>query len=346
MKFFNLFQKSISYTTAFFLFVVSFPSLVYGQNFSPDPGFVTAVSAFTAQPYYQQGGSFDGGAVGLCVIGTVQSSDSTQVQVRYTPYITGATTADLVWQYSPFVIDVAAQTEVFNLTVVNGINPAQSYILELVEITTGQVFHTITPNNSTDSFAFSCSPATDGSFPSDVNCGNSNTVLTECGPSSGSVSNNANSDSLGNTQNQTGQANQNNANPSSITINVDVANSPELAGENINEGLVQCGFGQSYDCDFNALLETIDRVLKFLLYIIVLPLAAILFAVAGIKLVIAREKGKEAAMSDAKTLFGNVVIGLALALGAWIIVKFVLVILGYTDASGVLTQILGITTTE
>jgi len=130
-----------------------------------------------------------------------------------------------------------------------------------------------------------------------------------------------------------------------INVNLDgTFGQTELTGENIESGLIQCGFGDNYDCDFNAALATIDRIIKFLLYIIVLPLAAILFAWAGIKLIIAKAKSKESEFSKAKELFTGVILGLVFALSAWIIVKFVLVILGYTDASGIITQVLGITT--
>lgn len=136
--------------------------------------------------------------------------------------------------------------------------------------------------------------------------------------------------------------------PSTININLGdtTFGQSELSGENIEEGFTQCGYGETYDCDFNQLLATIDRIIKFMIYIIVLPLAAILFAWSGIKLIIAREKSKAGAMSDAKAMFGRVFLGLVFALGAWVIVKFILVILGYTDASGLLTQILGIATTQ
>jgi len=64
----------------------------------------------------------------------------------------------------------------------------------------------------------------------------------------------------------------------------------------------------------------------------------------GLKLIIAKSQGKQAALSEAKSLFGQVLLGIVFAMGAWVIVKFILVILGYTDASGLLTQILGIST--
>lgn len=132
--------------------------------------------------------------------------------------------------------------------------------------------------------------------------------------------------------------------PNPATINVNLEGT--FGNADTTGNFTQCGYGETYDCDFNQLLATIDRVIKFAIYVIVLPLAAILFAWSGIKLIIAQSKGKSAALSDAKSMFGRVLLGLVFALGAWVIVKFVLIILGYSDASGMLSQILGITTTE
>lgn len=114
--------------------------------------------------------------------------------------------------------------------------------------------------------------------------------------------------------------------------------------QEVQDGFTQCGYEDVYDCGFNELLATIDRIIKFMLYVVVLPLAAIMFAWSGIKLIIAKSQGKQAALSEAKSLFGQVLLGIVFAMGAWVIVKFILVILGYTDASGLLTQILGIST--
>jgi len=135
-------------------------------------------------------------------------------------------------------------------------------------------------------------------------------------------------------------------NPATINVNINGEFGTTGIEQEIQAGFTQCGYGDIYDCDFNQLLATVDRIIKFMLYIIVLPIAAILFAWSGIKLIIARSEGKTKALGDAKAMFGRVLLGLVIAFGAWVLVKFVLVILGYTDASGLLSQILGITTTQ
>jgi hypothetical protein len=148
----------------------------------------------------------------------------------------------------------------------------------------------------------------------------------------------------GSQNNGGGNGTQGSGTAGTINVNMTGTFGPSGVEEELQAGFTQCGYGQNYDCDFNAALATIDRIIKFLLYIIVLPVAAILFAWAGIKLIVARAKGKAGAMSEAKELIGRVVVGLIIAMGAWILIKFVLVILGYTDASGIVADILGITT--
>lgn len=79
-------------------------------------------------------------------------------------------------------------------------------------------------------------------------------------------------------------------------------------------------------CDFNALMKLVDTVIKFILYKMVLPISAIMFAYAGFLLVTAQ--GGEA-KGKAKSIFTNVVLGLVIALAAFLIVRLILAILGY-----------------
>ncbi len=129
-----------------------------------------------------------------------------------------------------------------------------------------------------------------------------------------------------------------------ITINVDSGFNTGPGGEVANEvsqgGLVQCGFGQFYDCDFNALLSTINRILRFLTFVIALPLAALLFAFAGIRLIVAKASAKQAELTKAKEMLVQVVKGVVIMLSAWIIVQLILVTLGFSDS--IVVQILNI----
>jgi hypothetical protein len=84
-------------------------------------------------------------------------------------------------------------------------------------------------------------------------------------------------------------------------------------------------------CDFNALLTLINTVIHFILFDMVIPIAAIMFAYAGFLMVTA---GGEAAhaRTKAKDIFTKAVIGLVIAVAAWVIVKTILSILGWNGA--------------
>lgn len=81
-------------------------------------------------------------------------------------------------------------------------------------------------------------------------------------------------------------------------------------------------------CDFNAFMGLINNIIKFILFDLAVPIAAIMFAYAGFLLVTA---GGEAAgaRTKAKSIFTNAVIGLVLAAAAWLIIRTILLILGY-----------------
>jgi hypothetical protein len=94
-------------------------------------------------------------------------------------------------------------------------------------------------------------------------------------------------------------------------------------------GLVPCDNSSAHPCDFNALMALINTVVKFILFDMAIPIAAIMFAYAGFLMVTA---GGEAAgaRTKAKSIFTNAIFGLVLAVAAWLIVNTILSILGYT----------------
>ncbi|HEY4502971.1 MAG TPA: hypothetical protein VJC14_00845 [Candidatus Paceibacterota bacterium] len=79
--------------------------------------------------------------------------------------------------------------------------------------------------------------------------------------------------------------------------------------------------------DFKDLMALVNNVIKFTLVYLALPLAAIMFAFAGFKLV--TSGGSTEARGQAKRIFWNTALGLMLAVGAWLIVSTILAILGY-----------------
>lgn len=94
------------------------------------------------------------------------------------------------------------------------------------------------------------------------------------------------------------------------------------------EGLVACDNSPGKLCGWNDLMSLINTVIKFILFRMAVPIAAIMFSYAGFLLVTA---GGEAAhaRTKAKDIFMNTAIGLALAIAAWLIVSTILAILGW-----------------
>lgn len=88
-------------------------------------------------------------------------------------------------------------------------------------------------------------------------------------------------------------------------------------------GLVPCS-GAS--CDFAAFITLIRNMINFLIFKLAVPLAAISFAIAGVMILTAG--GNEGQVARAKEIFWNVLIGLIVALSAWLIVTAILAALG------------------
>lgn len=97
-----------------------------------------------------------------------------------------------------------------------------------------------------------------------------------------------------------------------------------------NTPLVQCDNSAGKLCDFNAFMSLINRVIKFILFDMVIPIAAIMFAYAGFQMITAG--GDSGARTKAKNIFFNAVLGLVLAAGAFLIIRTILSILGYNGS--------------
>ena len=80
-------------------------------------------------------------------------------------------------------------------------------------------------------------------------------------------------------------------------------------------------------CGFNDLLNLVNSFVKFVLFSLALPIAAIMFCYAGIVLLFAG--GSTEKVGKAKKIFWNVLLGLVIAAAAWLIVELILTILGY-----------------
>lgn len=89
--------------------------------------------------------------------------------------------------------------------------------------------------------------------------------------------------------------------------------------------LVPCN-GTTVPCTFDKFIELIQKIVKFLLFDFAVPLAAISFAVAGVMILTAG--GNTGQVEKAKEIFWNVLIGLIVALAAWLVVNAILIGLG------------------
>lgn len=82
--------------------------------------------------------------------------------------------------------------------------------------------------------------------------------------------------------------------------------------------LVQCS---GIDCNFCSFTQMVDTIIDWLVGILVL-IAVILLAVAGIKMV--TSVGNPSAVSEAKTMLTNVIIGFVIVLASWTVVDTML----------------------
>lgn len=76
------------------------------------------------------------------------------------------------------------------------------------------------------------------------------------------------------------------------------------------------------NCNFNNLLTLISVVIDFFIYGLAMPVSAVMFAVAGWKMMTAGDNPSQ--VQEAKTIFQYVAIGLIVTVGAWLIVSAVL----------------------
>lgn len=90
--------------------------------------------------------------------------------------------------------------------------------------------------------------------------------------------------------------------------------------------IVPCGGSGQQACNFGFFITLIKNVINFLIFKLAVPLAAISFAVAGVMILTAGDNTGQ--VEKAKEIFWNVVIGLIVALSAWLIVIAILTALG------------------
>ena len=95
-------------------------------------------------------------------------------------------------------------------------------------------------------------------------------------------------------------------------------------------GLIPCGTDTppgNHPCEFKDFLDLINNVIKFILFKLVIPIAAVMFFYAGFQLV--TSGGSTEKRGVAKNVFSSTVYGLVVAATAWLIIRTILQILGY-----------------
>lgn len=103
--------------------------------------------------------------------------------------------------------------------------------------------------------------------------------------------------------------------------------SDEVKTGDTDLGLVPCDDSSTNPCGFDQIIKLINTVISFIFNYMVIPIAAIMFAYAGVLLI--TSGGETSKREHAKHIFISVAIGLILAAGAFIIVQTVLGIVGY-----------------
>lgn len=100
------------------------------------------------------------------------------------------------------------------------------------------------------------------------------------------------------------------------------------------EGLVPCGT-EGCPCTFCHFFVMFDRIIEYLLFEIVPILATLMLAIGGFMYILAYAgKGGPDTLSQAKTLFKSVIIGLILVYAAWLIVNTFLGVIGVREWTG------------
>lgn len=95
--------------------------------------------------------------------------------------------------------------------------------------------------------------------------------------------------------------------------------------------LIPCGkTGQAGECQFDDLLKLINNIVRFVFVYLALPISAIMFAYAGVTMV--TSGGSTESRSKAKNIFKNTALGLIFAAGSWLIVRTILVAVGFKSS--------------
>ncbi len=99
----------------------------------------------------------------------------------------------------------------------------------------------------------------------------------------------------------------------------------------MKESLIPCGRRGQPACNFKYFIELLNRFIRFVLFTLAMPVAALLFAYAGFLFMTSGSNPTK--RSDAKKIFIDVFWGFIIALAAFLIVKSIMSGLGYTGTT-------------
>ena len=100
----------------------------------------------------------------------------------------------------------------------------------------------------------------------------------------------------------------------------------------VTHKITQTGGEIKVPCTFDHILVLINNIINFLLFVIAIPIAAVMFCYAGFLMIFSG--GEASARTKAKGIFWNVVFGLVIAAGAWAIMHTLLGIIGVKKGDG------------
>lgn len=95
--------------------------------------------------------------------------------------------------------------------------------------------------------------------------------------------------------------------------------------DDVTSKLIPC----TNKCDLGSLMQLINNLITFLIKVILFPITVLMFVYAGYQYITAQ--GNPSKKANVKKMLWHLVGGIVLILCAWLIVKTLLVVLGYTD---------------
>lgn len=102
---------------------------------------------------------------------------------------------------------------------------------------------------------------------------------------------------------------------------------PSMVFASPNSGLIVCDGGVNDPCTFEKVMEFLKLILNFVIYKLITPLFVVMLMWQGFKLIASAAGTKPASLTEIKSSIGKILIGYLWVLGAWVLVKTIVVIL-------------------